>query len=117
MKTLTSHLCGVFHCSFDELPEAVKQNRPRVITLLQSLPLLTGHIDGAHRPFKCDGLSLAGPRTLFGRGGQLGLTVEHVFFTLHRKEVRLPQLPCIAIYLQEFEAEIYYPMELTFVDL
>ena len=116
MKTLTSHLCGVFQCSFEELPEAIRQNRTRVIDLLQKLPLLTGH-SGVHLPIKCDSVTRRGPRDLFARGGQLGVTVEQLFFTLHEKEVKSAHLPCISVYYADIEAEGYYPIELTFVDL
>lgn len=115
MQTLPAYLCSVLNCEFGDLPRAVEQERLRVLKLLPSLPLYSGH-GTRHCPIKCDGLTHSGPNTLYAYGGHLNVTIEQMFYTQCKTKLQLPTLPCLVSVHEDLAAELYYPIELAMVD-
>lgn len=114
-RTLPSYLCSLLNCEITDLPRAVEQERLRVLKLVMSLPLYSGH--GTRRaPIKCDGLTHAGPGTFYAYGGQLNVTMEQMFYTQYKVKLQLPSLPCLVSVHEDLAAELYYPIKLAMVD-
>lgn len=116
MRSLISYLCETLQCNLDELTERIRGDIKKTKRLLKDLPLYTSH--SQHRSvLRCDGVTKAGPRTLFSNGGFLGITVEQFIHTKYDIVLDHPQLPCIIIRFGDTGGEVYYPIELTLCDL
>lgn len=119
MISLVTHLCNTFKCEPKELHEYIRGNRRVASQALEKAPLYFSPEEGLGlTPLHFGGLTLAGPRTLFAKGGQLGITLEQYCLVVHPdKPIDYPQLQCIIQKAGVYGGEIYVPIEFVLVDL
>ena len=115
MISLVEWLCDFLECHLGNLEDRCVRDRAQVVNALSGLPMYTSHND--HRnPIKYDGLTKAGPRNIFAYGGQLGITLEQVYYEHCGTFFQYPLLPCVVRKHADIIGETYYPLELILVD-
>ena len=118
MLALPSFLCTSLKCDIDALPDAIRADPKKVLKLLEGLPLYHSvpGSGGELTPVKVEGVTMAGVATLFGKGGSLATTVEHVCQVRHELYFKHRQLQCIIQQQGVYGGEIYIPIEVMKVD-
>lgn len=100
------------------LPEVIRRDLTRVKKILEGLPLYHSvpGSGGALTPVRVEGVTMAGVSTLFGRGGSVGITVEHFCQVRHELYFKHRQLQCIIQQEGVYGGQIYIPIEVVRVD-
>lgn len=115
MIPLVEWLVDFLECHLGNVEDYCVRERDRVLTALSGMPMYTSH-NGQRHPIKFDGLTKAGPRNVFAYGGQLGITLEQVYYDHCGTFFQYPRLPCVVRKHADIIGETYYPLELVLVD-
>lgn len=115
MIVFTEWLCNLLECEKGFLEDFCLANHDRVSKALEGVPIYTSHSDVRHA-LRYDGLTRAGPRNILAYGGQLGITLEQVYYERFGLLLQYPRLPCIVRRHTDIPGETYYPTELILLD-
>lgn len=110
MISFTVWLCDMLQCDTDSLEECCLANHERVSKALEGVAIYTSHSEVRHA-LRYDGLTRAGPRNIMAYGGQLGITLEQVYYERFGLLLQYPRLPCIVRRHADLPGETYYPTE------
>jgi hypothetical protein len=120
MLSLVQYLSEHFECDAEELHRKIGDNFAKVIKILEHAPLYFPPKKQSRglTPLLFQGLTQEGPRTLYAKGGQMGITVEQYCFLAHRGRVfRYPHLQCVKQRVGEYGGECYVPIEVILIDV